>query len=442
MNDFDRFERRLAAALRSDADQSVARFEPASVAQAAIASGRPRSRRRRLGTALGFGRPTIRASYLLVVLGLVVALVVGAIVAGALRTRPVGPSGWVPTSDMIEARVWHTATLLSGGKVLVVGGSGSPGSDSVASAELYDPGTRSWAATGSMAGARDAHTATLLRDGTVLVAGGAAANATLASAALYDPDTGSWAATGSMAGARNAHTATLLPDGTVLVAGCFGVASAELYDPKSGTWAPTGAMIADRAYHTATLLPDGRVLVVGGFSGSTPNASASAEFYDPRTGTWAPTGRMAEARAGHTATLLPDGKVLVTGGSISGGSYNPTPSAELYDPGTGSWAATGSMSTARVYATATLLADGTVLVAGGSSRTSNNDPAGPVAPAELYHPDSTSWTATTRMTEARTYPTATLLKDGQVLVTGGRTQPILGSSLASAELYGPASGTR
>lgn len=437
MNDFDRFERRFSAALRSDADLSVTRFEPASIAHAAIARGRPVSIRGRLGTALTFGRLRIGVSYLLLVLVLGLALVAGIIVAGALR-NPV-PSGWLPTGYMSVARSWHTATLLPGGTVLVVGGSN--GVDSLASTELYDPSTRSWAMTGLLAGARGDHTATLLPDGKVLVAGGAAANAYVASAELYDPATGSWTATGSMSDARADHTATLLLDGKVLVAGGFETTSAELYDPASRTWAPTGAMIVDRAYHTATLLPDGRVLIAGGFSGSSTSALASAELYDPRTGKWTPAGTMGEARAGQTATLLADGNVLITGGSTSGDSFHPTASAELYDPGIGSWVATGHMTAARVYAAATLLPDGTVLVAGGSSRTSKDDPAGiAAAPAQLYHPDSGSWTATTRMAVARTYPTGTLLNDGTVLVTGGRTKPTFGTSIASAELYGPFGG--
>ncbi len=441
MHDFDQFERRLAAAIRSDADQGTARFEPASIARAAIASGRSRPLRGIMGTALTFGHPAIGLAYFLLVLALV--LVVGAIAAGAFRAQPILPSEWTTTSSMIEARTWHTATLLPDGNVLVTGGSN--GTDPLASAQLYEPGTGSWAATGRMFEARADHTATLLPDGNVLVTGGSNGTERLASAQLYDPNTGSWTATSRMVEARTDHTATLLLDGRVLVAGGFGVSSAELYDPKSGRWAPTGTMTVDRAYHTATLLPDGKVLVVGGFGGGDNAATrslTSAEVYDPVTGTWTLAGAMVESRAGHTAMLLPSGRVLVAGGSNDGGSYHPTASAELYDPGTGSWTATRSMIVARVYAAATLLPDGTVLIAGGWGRTSNDDPGGPVAPAELYHSDSGSWTSTARMVGARTYPTATLLQDGTVLVTGGRSKPALGISFASAELYGSASGTR
>jgi N-acetylneuraminic acid mutarotase len=352
-------------------------------------------------------------------------------------SSPATAAAWTATGSTIEPRTGHTATLLGDGRVLVAGGGGNATPDSysfftLATAELYDPGSGSWTATGSMGGGRILHTATVLPDGMVLVAGGAdgitetSVNA-LASAELYDPSTGSWTATGNMRQARARHTATLLPDGKVLVVGGSGsgagtdsLASAELYDPASGTWTATGNLIEARTYHTATLLPDGRVLVAGG-SGSTGPQTASAELYDPRTGSWTATGNLNGEHSGHTATLLPDGRVLVVGGTSSRGALA---SAELYDVGSGTWTATGNLIDARSYHTATLLRGGRVLVAGGYG--GGNGPQ--LASAELYDPSSGSWAATVNMSAAHTGHTATLLPDGEVLVVGG-----------GAELYDPGS---
>ena len=445
MTDFDPFERHLASALQADADRSVGRYEPSSIARTAIANAHPGSIRRRVAMTLGFRRPSAGVAYLLAILLLVLALVIGAIAAGALRPRRLAPSGWAAASAMTAARTWHTATRLGDGRVLVTGGAG--GDRAQADAELYDPRSGRWTTTGSMLQGRQDHTATLLPDGTVLVAGGSDGRGeVVAFAELYDPGTGTWTALASMAQGRSGHTATLLQDRRVLVVG-GGVAdgsevtSAELFDPRARTWVSTGAMVRPRFGHSATLLADGKVLVAGGFS-STEGAIASAELYDPSTGTWSATGTMAGARAGHTATLLPDGKVLVAGGSSSNGSFQPVNSAEVYDPVSGTWSETGSMHGNRVYAAAVLLSDGTVLVAGGSSTTSNVEPVGPVAPAEVYDPGSGSWTVTGRMTAARSSPTATLLDDGRVLVAGGKTKPIFGTAFASAELYDPRAGTR
>ena len=145
-----------------------------------------------------------------------------------------------------------------------------------------------------------------------------------------------------------------------------------------------------------------------------------------QSASWAATGSLGTARFGHTETLLPSGKVLVTGGVDSSGF--PSSSAELYDPATETWTATSSMGTVRYFHTATLLPSGKVLVAGGWD--SNFDS---LSSAELYDPATETWAATGSMGTAHILHTATLLPSGKVLVAGDAT--------SSAELYDPATGT-
>ena len=190
------------------------------------------------------------------------------------------------------------------------------------------------------------------------------------------------------------------------------LASAELYNPTTDTFAPTGNMAVPRESHVAVRLDDGRVLVAGGHQSRRDAIQlySSAELYDPATETFNPTGDMTVRRHKHDAVLLPDGQVLISGGADerdSGGVYR---SVETYNPETGTFTATQPMTLPRYKhrGTVVLLANGLVLLAGGTTQ------------AETYNPDTNVYTVVGGETRlAGQFSAVAALPDGRVLITGG-----------------------
>jgi len=293
---------------------------------------------------------------------------------------------------MTSPRRMHSATLLPDGRVLIVDGYSS--ADALGSAELYDPASSTFIAIGSLTWSRGGHTAILLASGKVLILGGYGGSAAapgfpnVAPAELYDSATGIFTSTASYVGAGGCDfgpPSTRLADGRVLFPQQN---QPQLYDPATSTFRLTGSMIDD--HNAATLLMSGKVLFAGGEDDS--GRKSDAELYDPRAGVFSSTGDMLSKRSGHTLTLLPDGKVLAAGGDTdecTGGFCmfaGTLATAELYDPASGAFTATGNLKGARGTHTSTLLNDGRVLLTGGVAYGGINVYYGPLASAELYTP--------------------------------------------------------
>jgi N-acetylneuraminic acid mutarotase len=295
------------------------------------------------------------------------------------------------------------------------------------------------------------HTATPLPDGQVLIVGGGlhwnGGGEPPAVAERYDPVAARWTRAAAPSRTRYlGHIATLLADGRVLIlGGNEGGDVAELYTPATDSWVAAAPPPQGRSNHTATRLPDGRILVVGGLArerGGAVPAVADVALYDPVLDRWSAAPSLSTARAYHSATLLATGQVLVAGGT----NACPDPAnttgclvatAELYDPATGVWSPDGTLTGSRdLGQIATLLADGRVLIVGGYTLQETGD---------LYDPATWTWRATSRFTlppnlpyNLRLFPAAVALADGRVLLigAGGAADPMRGTLL-----YNPATDT-
>ena len=381
-------------------------------------------------------------------------------VTGSISAVPSGIDAAVGSLNV--PRENQQTNLLADGTILVTGGDN--GSLPLSSAELYSSATFSLLAN-SMTTPRTGHQQTVLNSpsGQVLITGGSDGNSALASAELYTPGTSGMPGTFEpttlfnaeaqvftqtvtmMTTARTMHTATLLTTSQVLIAGGSdqngnALSTAEIFNPSTGLFTATKQpMIYARIGHQATLLLDGTVLITGGID-QNGNPVTAAEIYNPITNVFTQTtGSMLIGRVNCQATRLGSGMVLISGGrSLAGTAFN---SAELYNPATGIFQFTKNSAQAQTYMTAArfnhtanLLADGTVLIAGGESAATNT-----IASIEIYDPIAGSFTvAASGLQVPHHNHTATVLPIAGVLIAGGANTTASGTIVeANAEVYTP-----
>jgi hypothetical protein len=342
-------------------------------------------------------------------------------------------------ADAAVARKDHVAMALSDGSALEMGGNTSESVNvpDTNTSSRFDPVAEAFTAGPELAFSVSVDTgfttALPLRTGFMLAGGGINSGVGLGTpgtvlSQTFDLASEKFTRAGDLQ-VRHLGTGsgTLLADGRVLLTGggLPGIDETEIYDPTSRAWTKASPMGTARRLHTATLLRDGRVLIAGGFvccvvedQTATETASASAELYDPTTGSFTPTGSMSVARALHQATLLPDGRVLMSGGS----GMTPSPGApgpehaEVYDPASGRFASAGDLQIGRSLHSAILLTDGRVLVVGGVADVSDRTA---VAQTEIYGPSINAWSTGPMLQAAWRGATVTLIGNGKVLVFGG-----------------------
>jgi N-acetylneuraminic acid mutarotase len=313
-----------------------------------------------------------------------------------------------------------------------------------------------WLDAGTLREPRNATHAVPVGTGEVLVVGsdyltswlsacGASTNGS-DSVELGDPVTGAWDTTTSLPSLRDAPVVVGLPDGRALVTGgaagedvgWSAYSSTYLFDPTSRRWSRSGLMNTARTATAATVLLDGRVLVAGGqfLDRAAPEqarALDSSEVWDPRSGAWSRTRRLAMTRIGASAVTLADGRVLIVGGSVSRESAPiEQASAEVYDPDSGRWISAGTLATARSGFALVALEDGGAIVAGGFGG-QGTDARASLSSVERFDPVSSMWSSADDLPVPVAGAAGIRLDDGRVLLAGG--------SVHEAELIDADAGT-
>ncbi|TAN22333.1 MAG: choice-of-anchor D domain-containing protein [Acidobacteria bacterium] len=348
-----------------------------------------------------------------------------------------GAQSFVATAGpMTQARSDQAAVVLNSGKVLLAGGVGSETQGALASAELFDPSSSTFSRTGSMATARGAGVqAQLLRDGSVMVMGGGALGTPITSD-IYHPATGNFSAGPDLSALDELYGSARLNDGRIFLLGSATNCTAAvcpmvvyLYDPRTQQLAPGGSLQDPPVERPAIVtLDDGKVLIYNGFPAAPGPTSPTNDYwiYDPSTGTAAQYVASTIPVAGAAAVKLKDGTVLICGGGSHDSGFHKE--CELYDPANNTVRyTTGTMAEARNAARAVLLDDGRALIAGGLNLTES----GP--DVEIYNPQIQTFSSAGNFNTERSEFSASLLANGSVLFAGGLDDSL--TALKSAEVF-------
>lgn len=357
------------------------------------------------------------------------ALSVASTSAFAQSSIAVGPT-------MNAARYDAASALLQSGNLLIAGGGGNGAF--LDTLEIYRFRTNTFAPSASvptMSVLRANETATLLSNGKVLIAGGAVDNTTWTDTTdLFDPGTRTITPGPTMNNQREGATASLLPNGLVIIAGgrdsTTTLNTVDIYHPKKNTITAGPPMNVARYDCAAVILPNGNLMMFGGFGAVTQSQPLdSTEIYNPTVNKWAISPpRMLDARAGERATLLADGTVLITGGTDATAVVNTT---EIYHPATRTFTAGPLMSDARKFHTQVRLPNGQVLIAGGYA---DNGGVNVLDTTDIYHPLAHKITAGPLMNDARGLASGALFPNGKAIIAGGSNGTTL---LDTADLYTP-----
>ncbi|MHB8135110.1 MAG: Kelch repeat-containing protein [Anaerolineaceae bacterium] len=358
---------------------------------------------------------------------------------------------WSDVPAMSVSRVGHTATRLNDGRVVVVGGcfSNFACTDTV---EIYNPLTNSWTYFDDLSlTPRKNHAATLLPDGTVLVTGGTNLGVTpipyFNTVYLFNPVNNSWMPKASMSTTRSEHFMAVRRDGKVLVVGGYKnsllgntfIKSTEIYDPVLNTWTPSpNDVLYGRRGGTAILDPFGNFYLIGGYNADFPDGVFMTEKRDVDSETpWSMFAAIDDfdTRYDHAAIQLINGGFLIAGGKtgVVGETYLNT--AEIYQNLSGSSTVYPNTLGDGVYSSAgTLLANGDLLITGGIGQAANDSTRECSKSAYIWSAALDERDDLPSMTYQRCGHTATLLKDGRVVVIGGSPTSTFSTDLRFVEI--------